>query len=226
VTSLPVAPGRIQSVVSYRVGGREYAMKTNRQCKVCMSEYRFQIEEHLISGRVYKRIHESLPEDAEISVRNIKDHYNNGHMPLEQAAIRQIVETRAEKVGKRIEDSVDSLVDGMTLAEVVVQKTFDAIAAGEIRPDLKDGLTAAKFLAEMGEYDEGGSDMAAITEAFIVYHEQAEQVMSPEQFEAFGQALKTNPVLKALASRYDGEKVEGEVLDSRDEALAGRLDSD
>lgn len=202
-------------------------MKTNRQCKVCMSEHRFDIEEDLIAGRVYKKIHDALPEDADISIRNIKDHYNNSHMPLEQSAVRQIVEARAERMGKRIEDSVDSLVDGMALAEVVVHKTFEKVAAGEIQPELKDGLAAAKFLAEMGEYEEGGADMAAITEAFIVYHEEAEQVMSPEQFEAFGQALAKNPVLKALARRYEGETVvEGDVVATQEEALAGRLDSD
>lgn len=228
MSTLPVSPGRAQSVVTYKVGGREYPMKTSRQCKVCMSPHRFTIEEHLISGRVYRKIAEALPEDADISSRNIESHYHNGHMPLEQAAVRQIVEERAQKVGKRIEDSNQSLIDGMTLAEVVVHKTFEQIAAGEIRPDLKDGLAAAKFLAEMGEYDEGGADMAAITEAFIVYHEEAEQTMSPEQFRDFGKRLAKNPVLKALASRYEGggDTVQGDVLATQEEALAGRLDSE
>jgi hypothetical protein len=192
-----------------------------------MSPYRFDVEEDLLGGRTYMKIAQSLPEDAELNHENVRNHYRNGHLPLEQAAVRGIVEARAEAVGKRIEDNVETLIDGMALAEVVVEKTFQSIASGDIRPDVRDGLAAAKFLAEMGEYDEGGADMAAITEAFIVYHENAQQFMSAEQFEAFGKALKKNPVLNALARRYEGqgETVSGEVVANREEALAGRLDN-
>lgn len=204
------------SAIIYRVGGREYPLKTNRQCKVCMSPHRFDIEDDLINGRTYRKIVESLPEGHDLVVANVKNHYLNGHLPLEQAATRQIIEARAERVGKSIEDATQSLVDGLTLAEVVVQKTFEGIASGEIAPDLKDGLAAAKFLADFGEYDEdGGTDMVAVSEAFMVYHETAAEVMTPEQFKAFGEMLTSSPVLRALAAKYEGESVPGEVVDSQ-----------
>lgn len=212
------------SIVSYRVGGREYPMKTVRQCKVCRSPYRFDIEQAIVLGRTYRKIIEHLPEDHELTSENVKNHYLNGHLPMEVSVTRQIVEKRAEQVGKSIEDSVDSLIDGMTLAQTVVQKTFESIARGEQEPDIREGLAAAKLLAVLGEYDDGGLDMAAITEAFMVYHESAQEFMSPDQFEAFGKALSKNPVLKALARRYEGEVVEGEVEESR--VLAEKLDSD
>lgn len=216
-----------QSAVTYRVGGREYPMKTVHQCKVCVSPHRFDIEEYLIAGRTYRKIIEALPEGHDLNERNVKTHYLNDHLPLEQAGIRAIVESRAQKLGKSIEDSVTSLVDGVTLAQTVVQKTFEDIASGRMSPDVKDGMAAAKFLADLGEYDEGGADMVAITEAFMVYHEQAQEVMSPEQFEAFGQMLAANPVLKALAAKYDGDVVDGEVVEEEaEQALAGRLDKE
>lgn len=207
--------GGTPSVITYRVGGREYPMRVNRQCKVCTSPYRFEIERELVSGRTYRRIVESIPDDAELSAYNVKCHYLNGHLPLEQAAARQIVENRAKQVGKHIEDGVEALVDGVALAEVVVQKTFEAIAKGELQVEVKDGMAAAKFLADLGQYDEGGADMAAITDAFIVYHEHAQEYMDPDQFEAFGRALNSNPVLKSLAAKYEGrdEVVEGEVME-------------
>lgn len=198
------------SVITYRVGGREYPLKTVRNCRVCMSPYRFDIEDSLIQGRTYRKIIESLPEGHDLSTRNVEDHYRREHLPLEQSVTRQIVESRAQQVGKSIEQAAESLVDGISLAQVVVQKTFEAIANGEIAPDVKDGMAAAKFLADLGEYDEGGTDMLAVSEAFMVYHEQAQQVMDPEQFRQFGQLLSSNPVLKALAAKYEGEVVEGE----------------
>lgn len=222
--------GSPSSAITYRIGGREYPMRVQRNCKVCMSPHRFDIEEMLVGGRTYRKIVESLPADDDhgLTYENVKNHYLNGHLPTEHSATRQIVEARAQRVGKAVEDSVEQLVDGVSLAQVVVQKTFEAIAANEIAPDMKDGLAAAKFLADLGEYDEGGTDMLAVSEAFMAYHDTAQEVMSPEQFAAFGAMLASNPVLKALAAKYDGEEVEapgapeptrGEVLSSRDEPV-------
>lgn len=214
-----VSTGR--SVITYKIGGREYPLVTNRQCKVCMSPYRFDIEEHIVLGRVYKKIIEGLPEGHGLTTANVKNHYYNGHLPMAVSATREIVERRAEQVGKRIEDATESLIDGLTLAETVVQKTFERIASGEIEPDLLDGMRAAKLLAQMGTYDQGGVDQHAIVEAFIIYHEAAQEHMTPEEFEAFGDALNSNPVLAALASRFEGgpepSTVPGEVVQKEPE---------
>lgn len=200
-------------MVSYRVGGREYPLKTVPRCHVCMSPHRFEIEEQIVAGRTYRKIHEAiadLDENAP-SIRNITDHYNNGHMPLEMSSTRQIVEARARAVGKRVEEGTEDLADGISLLQVVVQKTFEAIAAGKIEPGVRDGLRATKLLGDLGEYDGAGVDQQAFMEAFMVYHETAEDIMSPEDFHRFGELLESNPVLKALAARYDGQDVvEGE----------------
>lgn len=205
-----VSTGR--SVITYKIGGREYPLITNRNCKVCMSPYRFDIEDYIVKGRVYRKIVEALPEDSGLTVANVKNHYYNNHMPLDVSTTRAITERRAQRVGKSIEEGVESLIDGMTLAETVVQKTFERIASGEIKPDLADGLRAATLLAQMGEYEQSGVDQHAIIEAFIIYHESAQEFMTPEQFEAFGDALESNPVLRSLAARFDGTGGDGETV--------------
>jgi hypothetical protein len=99
-----------------------------------------------------------------------------------------------------------------------VQKAFEKIARGELQPDLMDGLRAAKVLADIGEYDETGLDSQAMSEAFMIYMETAQDTMTPEQFEEFGRSLDNNPVLKALSSRYEeqhggeSQQVPGEVV--------------
>lgn len=205
-----------RSIITYRIGGREYPLKSVRNCKVCMSPYRFDIEEAIVAGRVYKKIVDSLPDGHDLTVENVKKHYYNDHMPLSVSATREIVERRAQQVGKRIEDSIESLIDGKTLLDTVVQKTFEAVAAGEIKPELADGIRAARILAALGEFDQSGLDQHAIIEAFMVYQEQAQSVMTPEQFEEFGNLLEESPVLKALAARYEGETVAGEVTESHE----------
>jgi len=195
--------------MNYRIGGREYPMVRVPQCLTCNSPYRFEIEESIVSGRTWTKISESLAitygDEFAISVDALKDHFQNGHMPLEQAETRTLIETRARRVGKRIEDSAEELVDGITLLSAVVVKTFEEIASGRKTPDISDGIRAAKLLADFGEYDGGGIDQQAYVEAFLVYQEEAEKVMGAELFAQFGEALAANPVLAALASRYEGD---------------------
>lgn len=207
------------SVVTYRFGGREYPLKTVTRCATCMSPYRFEIEEAIVSGRVYKRIEEMVAgygEEFRISSRGIADHYYNGHMPLDLTNTRSIIEDRAEKVGKRIEDESTSLVDGITLMETVVAKTFEAIVKGEVSPGVREGLAAAKMLADIGEYDTASADQQAYVEAFMVYQEEAEKIMGAEAFRAFGAALAANPVLNALLARYEGEEAAPEAIEGGD----------
>lgn len=214
------------SVVTYRFGGREYPLKTVLRCHTCMSPYRFEIEQNIVAGRTYKKISEMVAgygEEHAISIRSITDHYHNGHMPLQLSETRAIVEARAKQVGRDIEEGIESLVDGVTLLNKVVMLTFESIANGEIMPGVRDGIRAAKMLVDLGEYDGANVDQQAFVAAFIEYHQTASQLMDDETFKKFGQMLEENPVLAALAARFDGEPqpepVQGEVTERHDEPV-------
>lgn len=220
MTQTPTAPAARRqggsSVIAYRLGGRDYPLRTVAQCKVCSSPHRFEIEKELAAGRVYKKIVESLliqDPDCDLNPKNVADHYRNGHMPLEVEASRRIVERRAEQRGLDVVAGVDSLVDGVTLAETVVQKTFEAIQRGEIKPDLKDGLTAARLLETFAPADTG-ADASVYAQVFMVYHETAQMLMTQSQFDEFGRRLSDNPVLKALIARYsEGTQIEADEVE-------------
>ena len=210
------------SIVTYRVGGREYPMRMVRSCKVCRSPYRAHIEEYVASGYSYRQIVDHLGEqlpDLRISVENLSDHVSREHLPLALTSIQQIAQDRAVEVGRKIEQGNRNIADGITLLRSVVQKSFERIASGAEAPEISDGIRAAKMLADLGEYDTGSSglDRQSVIEAFMVYHEQAQSFMSPEQYASFGEALSRNPVLAALAAKYDGdgETVPGEVVDQQ-----------
>jgi hypothetical protein len=192
------------SMVMYRLAGREYPLRTVAQCKVCQSPHRYEVEQQIIAGRVWSQIERHLKTtdpEVDLTARNIKDHYQNNHLPLEQEVGRRIIERRAEQMGRSLDTGVDSMVDGVTAAELVVQKGVEALQRGELQVDVKDMLAAAKLLETFGA-DQDGPDQAAYVEAFMVYHEVASQVMTGEQFERFGQALSRNQVLKTLVARY------------------------
>lgn len=205
------------SIVAYRLGGREYPLRTNANCRVCQSPYRMSVEEELAAGRPYTAIARGLPEDARLSAQNVSSHYHGGHLPFDVEVHRRILERRAEKVGRSIEEGVESLVDEVSLAEVVVQRTYERMERGEIEPDVADGIRAARLLAAVGQEGDTG-DKAAWTEAFMVYFAAARRIMSAEQFAEFGAVLAANPILRALRTRAEGAEAAQE---TGQQALAG-----
>lgn len=198
----------------YRCGGREYPLKTFANCRVCRSKERFEVERLILEGKTYRTIVESISPDAELTIRNVGEHYRNEHMPSWATTMRSIIEARGEAVGKQVDEGIENLVDGITMAETVVQRTFVRIASGELDPEIKDGLRAFKMLSDLGVYDPGGGGLnqQMYTEAFSAYHSEVADLLSSEQFAALSQALNANPVLRALSQRYH-EVVEGELVE-------------
>lgn len=196
----------------YRMGGTMVPVISDPRCKVCNGPYRFDVDEYILVGTAFKKINDRLPEGVEYTTYCLRGHWKN-HMSLEQSEAVGIVHRRAQRVGKRIEDAEESLVDGISLLETVVQRTFEKIAKGQIEPTLRDGLAAAQVLAQLGEYDDSELDQQAYVEAFSVYQDEARRIMGEDAFEAFGEALASNPVLAALTARYNGEDGSDDVVE-------------
>lgn len=188
------------SVMMIRLGGKEYPLENDVRCPVCTSAYREQVEQAIIGGRVYSKISASLPESGKISAQAIKRH-SDLHLIEANAHLRQRLEVRALARGLNIESGEQALVDEITLAEAVVQKTYEAVADGSLRPNLTDGLRAAKLLADYAVDDIDNTDDMA--EAFVQYMDEAAKTMSPEQFGEFNVRLENNPVLRALIEKAE-----------------------
>lgn len=202
------------SIVMYRVGGRSYPLKSVAQCKVCASPHRLEVEQQIINARTYAAICRSLPEDADLSPRNLADHYKNGHMPLEQETLREIVDERARIRGLSIENGTKPLVDHVVLAQTVVQKTYESLAAGTITPTIREGIRAAALLHNVGMAEGDNFDQEDLVLAFTQFMEHARALMPPEMWDEFGRRLTGDPVLKALSAKHsEGEVRDGEIVD-------------
>lgn len=200
IVPVSTGPQGAASIVMYRVGGRQYPLKTVAQCKVCSSPNRLTIEQEVANARSYVAIIKSLPEGHDLNPRNIRDHYANGHMPLEVETMRSIIDERARIKGVSIETGTAALVDEAAFAQVVLQKTYERMAKGEIEPTIRDGLRAGVLLHNIGLAAEGG-DQADLVQAFVVYMETAQSLMPPQMWDEFGKRLGENPVLRALKER-------------------------
>lgn len=212
-------------MVMLRMGGSNYNYRTAPNCKVCQSRLRRQIEECLAAGHAYGLIIQALDLTQEdLTVRNVRSHVNNGHLPTEEAAARFAIEARAEQMGRQIEDGMESLLDGVSVAQVVLQKGFQAIARGELKPDMKDVLAAAKLVETFGGTPDNGMDQADYLESFMIFHEEASKIMPPEMFESFGRRLSANPGLRVLVAKAEGRTPRPEDAEAQ-AALTKKVDN-
>lgn len=203
------------SMVQVRIGNHTYDAVYVSSCHTCTHPARMLIEERIIQGHSYRGIAEFFSE-REIEVEegrkqlmprigymSIRNHFVAGHMPLEAATLRRLSERRAQQLGVAIEEGVDKLVDQYTLAEAVVHRTYDRLVTGEIEPEVRDGLVAAKFLQDVEERQLGGFDSEAWSQAMTVYFETARALMPEGMWTQFTQALANDPILRAIEQRLN-----------------------
>lgn len=189
------------ALATVRAGGHEYSLVSQRTCRTCNSPYREQIERDTVSGRTWKAILRDLPEDTDLTPRNVADHFKNGHLPVAEEAVRQLAERNSEAIGELVTTAAPAVVDYLAFAQSLVGRLNDRLVRGEAEPDFKDALRAAELLARYGA--PSGLDEPTVAAAFIVYHQTAELIMTPGQFEDFGQRLEKDPTLRALAEEWE-----------------------
>lgn len=207
------APSHPASLVMTRVGGMDLPQYSNPRCKTCQHPDRLKIETLLVQGYGYKTVAEQVSENSGIEVGwwSIRDHYKARHLPLPNAAIRRLSENRTKEIGAALDEAADQIVDHVVVSKAILQRGFERMVAGEIEPEMKDTLAAAKMVMDIENAAAGSLDQQAWSDAFVAFFETARAVMTPEQYAQFGHALSTNPVLKAIEAKST-PTVEGEVV--------------
>lgn len=213
-----------QALIKVRIHGREYDAIQDKRCLTCMHPARLEIEEKIIQGLPYPQISRlysgtewtnadgtstSLPR---VEWQSIRNHYKQSHLPTETAALREITEQRAAELGQAYEEQTASLVDGYSYAKQVLAITARDLASGDLRPDVKDGLAAAKLIQDMESSATGSVDSEAWAEAMTIFFETAQKFMPPDAWAQFGNALASNPILAAIQQRLSGQN--DDVLDA------------
>ena len=201
---MTVAPNAPLSLVMARVGGENYPMRSEANCKTCQSPNRLHIESELVRGRSYRTIARSLvgmPEGVKghPSHESIANHVKGGHVPLGQAAQRRIIERRAVEIGRAVEDSEDPLTDYVTLNQMIVNKGVEMMASGDLDIKATDVIAASKFLYGVEQGAGGEVDVQAWIEAVTEFMEIAQKHIPPSAWQAYAAELHASPVLKALA---------------------------
>lgn len=189
------------SIARVRVGGREYDAVSERTCRTCGSEYRAEVERQAIAGRTWARIVDSLPANANLTARNIADHWRNGHVPVSEPTVAALLEQQATERGDVTQAAVEQVLSHLDFARVLIGQVRRRVLTGELKPDVRDAIRAMELLARYEP--DPVLDESAIVTAFIEYHETAAEIMSVEQFAEFGRRLDENQTLNELAKRWD-----------------------
>lgn len=203
-----------EGVVMLRVGNSRAPYKFVAQCNTCQSPHRAYIEEQLAKGIAIATIVREVSdldhgERSAPTWESVKNHLDKKHMPLELARTRGVMEDRAREVGQAISDEVDIFVDYVAANRLIVQKGIDRIVTGEIKPDVKDVLSATKTLADIDrQMGDSGLDIAVLYEALDVLLQTTAAFMPIEVRQEWGSAIATNPVLAALREKAQAKEVE------------------
>lgn len=192
-------PAVARSTVYYRLGGREYPMKSDHRCGVCQCHKRTWIENALIMGWAKTRIVKALAsEGITLSAHSLTTHVQNEHMPLDRTIHRVALEERIREIGLLEEEVESTIVDHIGLLRQVQQRTFERMMAGEIEPEIADGISAANILRQAGVDQEQALDRMVLYQVMTRMMRVAEAIMEPEQYQHYALALQRDTTIAAL----------------------------
>lgn len=201
----------VRSLVMTRIGGQDYPLRSEPRCSTCQSPHRMLIEDRLIRGDSYASIARevaALPHDEHKrppGKQSISIHTRQGHMPLGQSTQRRIIERRAKQAKQSIEESEDTLVDYLTLNQMLVQQGFEKMVTGELNFSAADVLRASQFLRDVEKEAAEDVGQEVWIEAMMEYMAIAKQFIPPQMWDQYGAALHGSPVLAALQRRQQGQ---------------------
>jgi hypothetical protein len=107
------------ALIRVKIGNREYDAARVPQCDTCTHPARIEIEKRLLSGHSYREIarHYSETEYAvgsdtrvfpKVGFMSIRNHFQQGHMPVEAAALRQILDERSAALSEHYDEETAS----------------------------------------------------------------------------------------------------------------------
>lgn len=160
---------RLPPELDVRVAGKEYQFKFEPRCKVCKAgdEIRTVINKLLVQGLTYQDVfnfvdtsyNKVLEKKDKISYSSIRTHQKL-HLPFESAAIREIIERRAQQAQKDFIEGTETLITPATYAEVMMNRAFSSLVSPSAVVDPEAGLAAAKTLHSFIKDEEGTVDAA------------------------------------------------------------------
>jgi hypothetical protein len=184
------------SLASSRIGGHDYPLVSQPNCKTCGSEHRQVIERALVAGRPPKAILKDLPVGHCLSARNLLDHLRRGHLPIRAVAVERMRETDAMDNGRVLHDGAVVLDETRAFLRLVVGRTVHRMMLGEIEPTVADGARAAKTLQDFAP--EAGADTSTWQAVLQRMVEVLSRSLGPDEYQRVLLAMRDDEQLRRL----------------------------
>jgi len=154
---------------------------------------------HLAEGRTYRAIAAVLPPDAEISPRNLRDHFANGHLDLDAQAVQRASRQQGQALQAAREPLVQGKAAHLSFAHSLLGRVAERLDSGEVQPEIRDGLAAARLLAQTEEAAGQQAKIDDYVTALVTLIDTVREHVIDETFTKIGRALARDPIIRDLA---------------------------
>jgi hypothetical protein len=186
-------------LISVEMDGVTSPLPSVPQCYVCSSRYRDDVERHLAAGRTYKAIAALLPSDADLTPRNLRDHYANGHLDLDAPAVQRASRQQEQDLQTAREPLVQAKAAHLSFAHAVLGRVAQRLDSGDVEPEIRDGIAAARLLAQTEEAAGQQAKIDDYVTAMVTLIDTVREHVTAETFTIIGRVLARDPIIRDLA---------------------------
>jgi hypothetical protein len=185
------------------------------RCKVCTHPNRRWIERMILEGHTDSAIERSFSDDPNNSCprRSVANHREKGHMGIQEAAIRAIIEEEARLEGRHFEEGVRDVLSKKAMFEVMMRQAYkDAVVDKVTTIEPRDMIQMAKII---GEWEQGAAT-AAVEEARMqmqIMLQAIKNIFGPAEQIQLGREIKRLRKMDGIAIEVEAEFEEPKQLE-------------
>lgn len=183
------------------------------KCSICRSTNRKAIDQMLVAGFSLRSIAEHFERLGETFTRASLSRHGRKHVTLQSAAIRRIIEKRAEDMVDSVEEAAGFLATRRSILEVAMQKGYDQIMSGSAHISPQDLLAIMDKLERM-EAEEHAVAVDEMMRDFNAFAQAVKAMVEEEKWPEIVALYKENlqdmktPALEDLIQIGPGYEIE------------------
>lgn len=162
---------------------------TEPRCNVCKSEFRSIIDRMIAGPYSYMAIARQFQgKDPHLSgkveaVRKSIERHAKNHVQIRDAAIREIIEQRAQEAGLLVDDVKNSYLTAEALLELYMHRGFERVTEEGTNIRDQDILEAVKVLQDMRK-DTVGEELEVMKKQVYAISQAVREIVPPEMHPA------------------------------------------
>ena len=168
-------------------------------CLTCSSPYRTEIETAFVKGYTPTTIVRHLPADANLTARNLRDHFVRQHLPLDDAVVARLVEEERQHRDEVVKAGADSAIRTLGLSYLVRDEVEQRLKAGDLSVSVKDGLAAEALITRYEMATRTAMDQDTMIAGVAGFAQAVRQHCNREQALAIMASIQANADARTLA---------------------------